>query len=460
MQSPMTPALAATEFSTPRTSGRILTLPVVFVVVSWLLLGGLPAFLGSDGRLFMAAAVGAGGFYVFLLALASSRHVVTTTVSDAWSATLFLGFYAWYAVVMMLGSPATSPPGTMSVAVTVLCFAAFFGQIFLMRAPPQRLFRYAIWAVPLYMAANALLLDGGILHLTELATSGRRLVRMPSLLGANSIAAVAGLGVISAYFLSRKKRGWRLVPLTLSALSMLVLIACGSRGPLLYTILILMLSVVLPVRWLGRMTATLALLTAVSTPILMFVFISIENMGLADLFLRTGGEQLGVGTGRPLLWQAAIATLGSLDPAHLFGYGYGSALVSGAMPAFYLIFNEEAFMRGEPFIPTLHNLGLQLIYDTGYIGLALFVLLILRAVKMLRRSDNDSIVRYCLATISYILLSGFTEPVGSIYNLDVFFVMLVTIAMSLGLKPVRQAKDQGQPGEVTRPAHYAAPRFR
>lgn len=412
-------------------SGLFVRVPSETVVKWWLVLGALPAFIGvGGGRGLMAGTV---AVLVSLYFISDLSGPARFRVGDPLLKWLLGAFVALYAIAFMRVPAGLLPLSTtIGLTITTPLFVACFVRIFSVDSDrvQDNLLRAILWTVPLYVVINVLLLEGGLAVLTEYVGTGRRLINLPSLVGANSIASVTGIALLSlVVYLKIGKH--KLTAFIALALVLNVMLATGSRGPTFFALLAAAATVLLPVRILGRSAQILLAMSLISAPIMLFVFATVQQTGLAELLIRTGAENFGVGTGRAQLYEVTLAELAGLNPMHLFGYGYGGVLSSQAMTVLVIIFDREYADVEALFLPTLHNLSLQLIFDVGYVGFALFFLLLSGCIRRLRAMPEGQ-ARFGLGMLIYTMISGFTEATGTPYNLDFFFCLLAVLAMAIG----------------------------
>ncbi len=252
---------------------------------------------------------------------------------------------------------------------------------------------------------------------------------------------MCGVGLIATAVLIRFG-SYRFVAAALFALIVVLLLATGARGPALFAFVVTFGVLFASVRVLGAGCKVLVIVSLVSSPLALIVFAALQQSDIADLLVRNGAQNFGVGTGRAQLFEVALAELAQVSPLHLFGYGYGGALLTQALDVLTILFYNEYRSSVNVFLPTLHNLGLQVIFDIGYIGFVVFFFLIWRAATSFAMS-SEPVARFGLGILSFTLLSGFTEATGAPYNLEFFFVLLAVLALAnsrLNFDPSEKSK--------------------
>jgi hypothetical protein len=122
---------------------------------------------------------------------------------------------------------------------------------------------------------------------------------------------------------------------------------------------------------------------------------------------------------------SAINELSSFSGRHLVGFGmYGQATTGISDQYSYLFKGYEATTLERV---SLHNVYLQVLIDNGYLGLFAYLAAVFMVILCLRKCSCES-CNLKLIILCYLFLSGFTEPVPSIYNLTVFLIFIVISA--------------------------------
>jgi exopolysaccharide production protein ExoQ len=134
---------------------------------------------------------------------------------------------------------------------------------------------------------------------------------------------------------------------------------------------------------------------------------------LIDFISRDGGGDLTSFTGRTFIWDAAEYFI---EKEPIFGYGFGSSI--------YLLPEFSDSLGFAP--PHAHNMYLQLLISGGYIGLSLFLLLIITCFSccFIKR---DLFSAMCLI---FIMLMGFFES-GAISLTSNMLTLLLFLIINL-----------------------------
>jgi O-antigen ligase len=160
------------------------------------------------------------------------------------------------------------------------------------------------------------------------------------------------------------------------------------------------------------------------------------NSGLGAVLSRNG-DDFASGSDRFYIWHAAYDVLKHFDPEHIIGFGAGGQITSGASLHYAYLFglNPDASS-----IQT-HSAVLQTILDSGYLGLAIFVLAAVQTALILQRTAKDdprSPAVALLGMLLVVLLSGATEVAPSYYSQEAFLFTLLTMGAASGLAVVEQ----------------------
>jgi hypothetical protein len=204
-------------------------------------------------------------------------------------------------------------------------------------------------------------------------------VSLPLSPGLNGGGEAAALALVICGVLAHRAQGrvrWLSVAGVLTSLTAILL--TDSRGPLAYAVLALLILAFLP-RWARRAVAVVPVLLPISPAIILFV---VGQLGsLSSILNRNEGSGTFVtATGRSKIWSIVAQFLSHPHAEDLIGYGaYGQVRSGvGAQYAYLFSYTEH------PEFTSVHNIALQTILDSGYIGLLLFLLFLVVAVNAAR----------------------------------------------------------------------------
>lgn len=163
----------------------------------------------------------------------------------------------------------------------------------------------------------------------------------------------------------------------------------------------------------------------ISAPVQIDIYSSLNGTAIGDMFTRSEASDQGVGTGRTLIWKAAIEEMESKPLKYVLGTGYMSAASTSVITAI-----EQAIKPDDAYdlfqhTYTLHNAALQYLFDTGLIGISLLVSCLWRAVSKIATYSNR-----LNAIMLYFLISGLNEAIGAPYATVLFLPFLALIGMN------------------------------
>jgi O-antigen ligase len=162
------------------------------------------------------------------------------------------------------------------------------------------------------------------------------------------------------------------------------------------------------------------------SPILLFlILVLLSDTSFSDLISR-GNQDFATANGRFFIWAFCFEDLLHFKINHIFGYGFGGHFGSELSYSWMDIFK---YSFAEPEKASTHNNLLQIIYDTGYIGLFVYIYLL---YKLYMKSINDW-YRYkniysvlMIIYILYVLGAGTTEALfADSSNIYFFFFVII-----------------------------------
>lgn len=336
----------------------------------------------------------------------------------------------------------------LAIAVLLIGFAVFSmnesrrDRLFLMKALSLGFAAYIAANIAGHLAglAGRVELDvsnsGGNKLLSLIGISYGR-VAMPFTDGLNAFGIVAGLAALLAWACVKASAGRseRCLHGACALLALGAAVLVDSRAVILMVCVAAVLApLILRYRALG-MVAILgaALLPVVAPPLVQ----AVEQTGALSFMKREGrlANQLGVASGRDVIWRSATNVLGQGDPRQIVGYGSYGHVVSGASRDYAWIFADQGVSAR-----TVHNASLQYVLDVGYVGLLVWAWFWLRA---LHGAGNLKAERRAIGwPLVFLLLMGATEVVGTAYLNDSFLLMLFFAAALTAIQvkaPQRQS---------------------
>lgn len=242
--------------------------------------------------------------------------------------------------------------------------------------------------------------------------------------GPTAFGPIAGmLATIGLVLLFFGTGGWRrLFGLSAVFLGLAGLFLVDSRSALVSVPLALLISTLLTRVPFARKYLLLASILLPLVPLLMVGLIQlIEYSDLAALLQRQSGfaQRLGVASGRENIWLGVMHILAQLDPLHIVGYGAYGQVISGASKEYSWVFGQFGTS-----LATAHNASLQVILDMGYLGLAVWVLMIYNLQQAwiggLKFDSFSGSAQLFGATCICFIVSGFFDVSTTFYQSDTF----------------------------------------
>jgi len=297
----------------------------------------------------------------------------------------------------------------------------------------------------LYLSNFGDTIPGSALMLGLLGVQHER-VQFPIAAGLNNYAILCGAGfVYSIAFLKQHDFIFsRLYFLIVAIVAMISILLVDSRGALFFAFITAFSIIAFSATVWKRVYLVVVVVPLI--PVLMYYALSsILSTGspvATDLFVRST-YLADPGSGREIVWFAALDHLIDFNFSHLFGYGlYGQA--TSGIANFY----DELFpLSDSPALITLHNFSLQMIFDVGYVGLGitlLYIFLLMKGLSKKVESKQQFEYFWRLTILVYLLLMGSTEAVPSLYFADVFLIFVIAvIGISKSAELTRTPKAEG-----------------
>jgi hypothetical protein len=202
--------------------------------------------------------------------------------------------------------------------------------------------------------------------------------------GLNGTGEAAALSLVICVTLAYRGRGrLRLVSLLGVPASLTVVLLTDSRGPMVYALLALIMLAVLP-KASKRVVAAIPILLPISSAIVLFVVGHLGGIS-ESLNRNPGSGSFETATGRSQVWSIVGNFLSHPHVEDLVGYGAYGQVRSGVGLQYAYLFSYKA----HPEFTSVHNIALQTILDTGYIGLAFFVWFLVVAINSARVSHQE-----------------------------------------------------------------------
>jgi O-antigen ligase len=260
----------------------------------------------------------------------------------------------------------------------------------------------------------------------------------------NGIGVMSAIALVAAAVLAMRSSGYvRRLSIAASLTSLVALLLADTRGALVLSIVtIATMAVVSRPRF--------ALLLAVAVPFSAWILKTVlalplwADTGAASLLSRHRND-FATGNGRVEIWDAAKHQLGKDDLFHaLFGFGANGQTTSGASRHYATLFEQVA----KPLLVHVHNLGLQILFDMGIVGLLCLVATVVLGVRRLQEVNDllpEGPVPALLAGVVMTFITGATEPSPTYRTQEVLFFAILTLAAVAGLPVAPIRRDSTSP---------------
>jgi O-antigen ligase len=150
----------------------------------------------------------------------------------------------------------------------------------------------------------------------------------------------------------------------------------------------------------------------------------LANSNVVQLLSRQRGD-FSTATNRLHIWEPVWSYLQHPSLDMLYGFGANGHITSGVSRTYGYLFAGTV----DPTSYTTHNVVLQTALDVGYLGVVVFLVLVVRSLALLQRS-TEPVGTAAFAILTILLLSGMTEAQPSYRFMDTFgaFLLLVGVA--------------------------------
>jgi O-antigen ligase len=255
-----------------------------------------------------------------------------------------------------------------------------------------------------------------------LATS----INLFSIIVAAALVSVVAIKLYSPSLLSR-----RLVWLTITACVYCLLLG-DSRGALLVAGVVIVLFV--------RRIRISATVVAGIVPLLPLIVIGVlallANTGVNGSLSRgsSATQDVTTASGRLYIWEGSWEVLKHWNFQEFYGWGAAGHYTSGASQHYAYILSSSPEATKTLFT---HNLVLQMLFDTGYIGLIILIVAVWSTWRLLTNYldvNPKSPVVALMAMLLVILLSGATEVSPTYYSQEALLAVLMIMGAAAGLK--------------------------
>lgn len=283
--------------------------------------------------------------------------------------------------------------------------------------------------------------DAGTNKMLSLIGVNSQRVAFPFAGGLNNFGSMSGLTVVAGFFLSiySGKTRYSVIGAVVVILGLAGVVLVDSRAALgLAMICCLVLPVFFSAKRLLPVLKYFPLLVLVTPLVVVFIYYIVQNSGLADYFARQGAfaQKLGLLSGRDIIWESAWKILSDPSPIQVFGYGAYGQFTSGATEGYAWVFSQ----LGGYSMHSVHNAGLQILFDIGYLGLIIWTIYLMYLIRDLLQEfkgpGRATSAVIPLSMLVFILLAGVFEICGTPAFPDVFAVLIFLTAWSMPLAKI------------------------
>lgn len=279
-------------------------------------------------------------------------------------------------------------------------------------------------------------------------------VLFPMASGINSFGTVSGAAMVGLFFLFKKSTNnlEKILLFFLVVFCLLAILFTDSRGALFFSLMTIGLFL-LPrkifryTRWIPFLISIFILLIIViptgslakwlpdlSRPD--SVWQNPNEIDVNDQCEKFLANSEGLFSNRSIIWRFAINKLGTFNLEQLIGFGFRGQYYSGLISNYACLFKSYAF----PQFASLHQIWLQVVFDTGYLGFLFILALLILVVResSVYNPTSKFSGNFALASmICYLVLSGTLEATITPDAIVLFFTLTyILISFSFSKKRV------------------------
>lgn len=267
----------------------------------------------------------------------------------------------------------------------------------------------------------------------------------PTIEGFNMMGAVCGAAlVVGVLILTSRRfkfflRSFGLVTIVIALYGLLL---SDSRFATMSALLVLIIVKAFPKQMLRRLS--IAFILAPLLPLLLLAIANLISRISFILSIARSSTDIYTFNSRAYAWQGVIDWLSYFSEEQLIGYGTYGQLASGVTRFYSQYFAVDN--------PSLHNFSFQYIFDIGYIGLAVFLLLYIRLLFNLfanNKSELHDIDMIFGALLWFFMISSTLEVALTVYFQEIFALFLLITAASMRRGEIK-VKNRNQSISVPR----------
>ncbi|WP_138995125.1 O-antigen ligase [Larkinella sp. C7] len=237
------------------------------------------------------------------------------------------------------------------------------------------------------------------------------------------IGAILILSITSFIFIKNNKS----IYIFTIAICIITLLLLDSRASLLNAILIVLLCLYIYNKNAINLVKYIPYI-AVFGPIFYMVTIPLLSQNEIISGLTRNSQELVTGNSRFFIWGIALNELSNFQIEHIFGFGEYGHYKSGASLIWSSFFGD--YEKND--LKSPHNTVLSIVFDYGYIGLAIYIYILIDISKKIRSlwPINKNISIIFTSFYFYLVLIGITEATFGLYILQ-FNYLFYTFTLSL-----------------------------
>ena len=255
----------------------------------------------------------------------------------------------------------------------------------------------------------------------------------------NSIGVIGGvlfvISFLTFWYFNRQEQN-RILLIASAGIATLVMIIADSRGTILNAALAVGIVIGLDIIKKGHWLLVILWLLPVAQIGMLAGMKAIADSEVGTQLSR-GKKDLSTGNSRLYIYQYSFGYLEDFEPKHLVGFGEYGPYAAGFVWKYLDKFDVGAAKLREADIVLLsvsHNAALQVIFDSGYIGLLIFLLILYLGIRdglwLKQRGIPAGLV--FVGFILYYALSGITESTSGRYN-EMYHLILIFMLISTAL---------------------------